>query len=302
MVEDGSLVTKLGRSDPLFDRSITMLSMNASSVVDNTGEGDDRTRSARTRALFEERVATDDPEARKRLAEEIVTLNLPVADSLAQRYSARGLPLEDLVQEARLSLVRVVESFRPEYGHDFLSYAVPSILGGLRKQFRDSGWTVRPPRRIQEAQQAINQSRSDLLQELGREPRVRELAERLDLDEETVIEALSADGCYTPASLDRPVGGDGDSEPGGRTLGSVLAGGDEDFASCEARVVLQPLLSKLEERDRTVLRLRFIDGLTQREVGEESGVTQMQVSRILSRIFSTLREEVGEVPEIARAS
>jgi RNA polymerase sigma-B factor len=278
-----------------------MLSMNAS-LVDSHEELDDRTRSTRTKDLFEERSATDDPQRRRQLAEEIVTINLQVADSLAQRYSARGLPLEDLVQEARLALVRVVESFRPEYGHDFLSYAVPSILGALRKQFRDSGWTVRPPRRIQEAQQSINQSRADLLQELGREPRVSELAERLDLDEDTVIEALSADGCYTPASLDRPVGGDSDAEPGGRTLGSVLGGEDPDFASCEARVVLKPLLERLEERDRTVLRLRFVDGLTQREVGEEIGVTQMQVSRILSRIFNTLREEVGEVPEIAYAS
>jgi RNA polymerase sigma-B factor len=279
-----------------------MLSMNIPSVIDPAEDLDDRTRSTRTKDLFEARSATEDPEVRHRLAEEIVTINLPVADSLAQRYSARGLPIEDLMQEARLALVRVVESFRPEYGHDFLSYAVPSILGALRKQFRDSGWTVRPPRRIQEAQQAINQTRSDLLQELGREPRVSELAASLDLDEETVIEALSADGCYTPASLDRPVGGEADADPGGRTLGSVLGSDDPDFASCEARVVLRPLLSRLEDRDRTVLRLRFVDGLTQREVGEEIGVTQMQVSRILSRIFNTLRDEVGEVPEIARAS
>jgi len=279
-----------------------MLSMNRTSTADTNDQIDDRSRSARTKALFEDRSATDDPEERRRLLEDIVTLNLPVADSLAQRYSARGLPLEDLVQEARLALVRVVESFRPEYGHDFLSYAVPSILGALRKQFRDSGWTVRPPRRIQEAQQAINQSRSDLLQHLGREPRVSEIAEALSLDEETVIEALSADGCYTPASLDRPVGGDADADPGGRTLGSVLGSEDPDFASCEARVVLRPLLQRLEDRDRTVLRLRFVEGLTQREVGEEIGVTQMQVSRILSRIFSTLREQVGTIPEIARAS
>lgn len=278
-----------------------MLSVNISSP--STLEAiDDRTRSSRTKELFAQRAATDDPDERRLLLDEIVTLNLSVADSLAQRYSARGLALDDLVQEARLALVRVVGSFRPEYGHDFLSYAVPSILGALRKQFRDSGWTVRPPRRIQEAQQAINQCRSDLLQQLGREPRVRELAELLDLDEDTVIEALSADGCYTPASLDRPVGGDADADAGGRTLGSVLGGEDPDFASCEARVVLQPLLSRLEDRDRTVLRLRFVDGLTQREVGEEIGVTQMQVSRILSRIFTTLQDEVGEVPEIACAS
>ena len=279
-----------------------MLSMNTSTLSTPREEVDDRTRSTRTRELFEERSSTKDPEERRRLLDELVTLNLPVADSLAQRYSARGLPIEDLVQEARLALVRVVESFRPEYGHDFLSYAVPSILGALRKQFRDSGWTVRPPRRIQEAQQAINQSRSDLLQQLGREPRVSELAETLNLDDETVIEALSADGCYTPASLDRPVGGESDGDAGARTLGSVLGSEDPDFASCEARVVLRPLLARLEDRDRTVLKLRFVDGLTQREVGEAIGVTQMQVSRILSRIFETLRDEVGEVPEIARAS
>lgn len=278
-----------------------MLSVNTPSLF-TLEEIDDRTRSVRTRELFERRSASTDPDERHQLLEEIVTLNLAVADSLAQRYSARGLAIEDLVQEARLALVRVVESFRPEYGHDFLSYAVPSILGALRKQFRDSGWTVRPPRRIQEAQQAINQGRSDLLQQLGREPRVSEIAASLDLDEETVIEALSADGCYTPASLDRPVGGDADSEPGGRTLGSVLGGYDPDFDSCEARVVLRPLISRLSARDRKVLQLRFIDGLTQREVGERIGVTQMQVSRILSRIFATLRDEVGEMPEVARAS
>jgi RNA polymerase sigma-B factor len=263
---------------------------------------DDRARSTITRDLFDERSGTDDPDKRHRLLEDIVTLNLPVADSLAQRYSARGLPIEDLVQEARLALVRVVESFRPEYGHDFLSYAVPSILGALRKQFRDSGWTVRPPRRIQEAQQAINRARSDLLQQLGREPRVNELADILALDEETVIEALAADGCYTAASLDRPVGSDADREPGGRTLGSLLGAEDPDLESCEARVVLHPLLSRLEERDRMVLRLRFLDGLTQREVGEQIGVTQMQVSRILSRIFCTLREQLEEPHPTMRAS
>jgi RNA polymerase sigma-B factor len=278
-----------------------MLSMNET-LPSTRNEPDDRTRSVRTRDLFEQRAACDDAEDRKRLLEEIVTLNIPVADSLAQRYSARGLAIEDLVQEARLALVRVVESFKPEYGHDFLSYAVPSILGALRKQFRDSGWTVRPPRRIQEAQQAINQSRADLLQRFGREPRVSELAAELDLDEETVIEALSADGCYSPASLDRRIGGESEGEGAGRTLGSVLGGEDASFASAEARVVLRPLLSRLGDRDQKVLRLRFVDGLTQREVGEEIGVTQMQVSRILSRIFDTLRDEVGEVPEIAHAS
>lgn len=276
-----------------------MPSMNSSPDV-VPADLDEQTRSARTSALFDARSAAVDADARQALLEEIVTLNLPVADSLAQRYAARGLPLDDLVQEARLALVRVVESFRFDAGHEFLSYAVPSILGALRKQFRDTGWTIRPPRRIQEAQQAINRGRSDLVQQLGREPRVAELAEALSLDHETVVEALSADGCYSPASLDRPVSGEGDSDPGGRTLASVLGGEDPDFARCEARVVLRPVLSRLEDRDLTVLRLRFVEGLTQREVGDAIGVTQMQVSRILSRIFTTLRDEVGEVPDIAR--
>ena len=264
-----------------------------------THQRERRDRGERTERVLGQLDDARDGDQRKELVAELIRLNMPVARSIAVRYRRRGIAEEDLEQVAYLALVRVANTYDHSTGHDFLSYAVPSILGALRKQFRDSGWTVRPPRRIQEAQQAINQARSDMLQQLGREPRVAELAETLDLDEETVIEALSADGCYTPASLDRPVGTDSESDGGSRTLGSVLGSDDPDYTSCEARVMLRPLLARLEQRDRTVLRLRFVDGLTQREVGEEIGVTQMQVSRILSRIFNTLREEVGEVPDMA---
>lgn len=260
-------------------------------------EYDDATRSQLTRVLFERLSCCEDPDAHAAIVEEITTVNLQVADALAQRYAARGLALDDLVQEARLALVRVVESFKPDLGHDFLSYAVPSILGSLRKQFRDTGWAVRPPRRVQEAQQAINRVRPDLLQDLGREPTVEELADRTGLEHETVVEALSADGCYAPTSLDAPVGGSAESaDPRGRSLGATLGAEDAELGRCEIRVALNPLLRRLAPRDREVLRLRFVEGLTQREVGEAIGVTQMQVSRILARIFATLRSELGEVP------
>lgn len=264
-------------------------------------EFDDETRGAYTRELFDRLSRCQDPGERAGILEAITTVNLQVADALAQRYAARGLPLEDLVQEARLALVRVVDSFKPELGHDFLSYAVPSILGSLRKQFRDTGWSVRPPRRIQEAQQAITRARPDLVQDLGREPTVRELSDRLGLEEETVIEALGAAGCYAPASLDRPLGPVADgADP--RTLASTLGADDLALARCETRLALAPLVAGLSERDRRVLQLRFVEELTQREVGERIGVTQMQVSRILTRIFDTLREQLGEMPLEALAA
>ncbi len=259
-------------------------------------EYDDATRAAMTRDLFDRLLEVEDPGERQRIVHDIAIVNLQVADALAQRYAARGLALDDLVQEARLALVRVVESFKPGLGHDFLSYAVPSILGTLRKQFRDTGWAVRPPRRVQEAQQAINKARPDLVQALGREPTIAEVTERLGLDMETVIEALSADGCYAPASLDRPVGIGDDADAGARTLGATLGDVDDSLSRCETRLALAPLLRRLPERDQLVIRLRFVEEMTQREVGDAIGVTQMQVSRILTRIFATLREQLGDVP------
>lgn len=270
--------------------------MLAATLPSSFTEYDDATRASLTQELFDRLSECDDPLERKRIVGEIATVNLQVADALAQRYAARGLALDDLVQEARLALVRVVETFQPDLGHNFLSYAVPSILGTLRKQFRDTGWAVRPPRRVQEAQQAINRVRPDLVQDLGREPTVAEVTARLGLPEETVIEALGADGCYAPASLDRPVGVGQEADSGARTLGSTLGAEDDEMARAETRLALAPLLSRLSDRDQLVVRLRFVEEMTQREVGEAIGVTQMQVSRILTRIFATLREQLGDVP------
>lgn len=242
-------------------------------------------RSHRTHELFD-LIAHESGAARRGLLDEVVEVNIPVADSLASRYAARGIPSDDLVQVARLALVKVAGNFKPELGGDFLSYAVPSIRGEIRRHFRDAGWMVRPPRRVQEAEYRVNGGRAELVQALGREPSREEIAAEIGLDTDTVAEVLSLDGCFTPDSLDKslPMGDGGTS-----SLGERLGAADEGFDRIETRAVLAPLVAELGERDRQVVRLRFVEGLTQREVGDRIGVTQMQVSRILSRILSDFR-------------
>lgn len=251
-------------------------------------EGPDR--SARTAELLRALDDCSDPTEAQRLRDEIVTLNLGVADALAARYAARGMAMDDLAQVARLALVRVVHNFRLDHECDFLAYAVPCIRGALKRHFRDTGWTVRPPRRVQEAQLMINAARPELTQALGREPTVAEVAEILGIDHDTVIEALAVDSCYSPDSLDRPTDPEGS---GSVTLGGCFGREDPGFDLCELRTMLGPLLEGLAERDRRVLQLRFVEGLTQSEVGKAIGVSQMQVSRILARILGQLRQELA---------
>ena len=268
-----------------------------SAVVDHVPTSrarNDRVRAERTSDIFAELAelaepgGTEGPQTTARrtaLLDEVVLINLGVADAVAMRYAARGVPSDDLVQVARLALVRAVHGFDPGRDCDFLAYAVPSITGAVKRHFRDIAWTVRPPRRVQEAQLQLNNARPVMQQRLGREPTVPEISAYLGLDEETVIEALAADSCFTPDSLDRPV----DDGEGGLELSGCIGSADPGFALCEERTVLGPLIKALPDRDRTVLELRFVEGLTQREVGQRIGVTQMQVSRILTRILGQMR-------------
>lgn len=251
-------------------------------------------RSRLTADLFERVASCTEPSERARLIQQIIEANLEVADALARRFASRGLPLDDLSQEARLGLVRAAQTFEPDLGHDFLAFAVPSIVGTLRKLFRDSGWSVRPPRRVQEAHLAITRARPEIIQELGREPTVRELSERVGIDADTVIEALDVDSCYSPASLDKPVGNALEGATEG--LSSLLSAPDSEFDRCEARVVLRPILASLSPRDQAVISMRFFEELTQREIGERIGVSQMQVSRILTSVLKRVRDQLGEMP------
>jgi len=239
---------------------------------------------------------TSSESRRERLLEYVVAINMEVAASVARRFFHRGVESEDLLQVAYAALTRAARMFDPTRDEDFLSYAVPTIRGELKKHFRDHGWAVRPTRRVQETQGRISRAEGDLAQALGRPPRPSELAEHLGLPVDDVIEAMSADGCFTPSSLDKPVSG-GD-EMGFATIGDLIGDDDPRQSAAEARAVLEPVVRGLKERDRRILYMRFFEQRTQQEIAEDIGVTQMQVSRLLARIMRDLRSQLG-APEPA---
>ena len=218
-----------------------------------------------------------------------------VADAIASHYRRRGIPDDDLRQVAYLALTKAAQKFDADAGHDFLSYAVPTIRGELRRYFRDNGWMVRPPRRVQELQSRVFNAEVELSTTLGRSPSVSEVALHLDVPRRDVEEALGAEGCFTPTSLDRSAGSAGSNT----TVGDLLGVDGVETGSVEARAVLAPVVRRLSARDRQVLRLRFFDDCTQREIAEQIGVTQTQVSRVLSRIMKELRDGVVEPAEPA---
>lgn len=210
-----------------------------------------------------------------------------VAETLAYRYRGRGVAEDDLRQAAYLALIKAASDFDPDAGHDFLSYAVPTIRGVLRRHFRDYGWMVRPPRRIQELRAVIFDAQSQLAQELGRSPSMRELASHLGQPCADVEEAFTVDGCFTPTSLDSSP--DSNSRV---TMGDLLAEAKQAEPAADARVVLAPLVSQLCDRDKQLLRMSFFEDRTQQEMASEIGVSQTQVSRILRRILGNLRVEL----------
>jgi RNA polymerase sigma-B factor len=217
------------------------------------------------------------------LTDRLIETNAGVARSMAGRYRNRGIDLDDLEQVALLGLTKAAQRFDPTAGHDFLSYAVPTIRGELRRHFRDAGWMVRPPRRVQDLQARIARAQDELEPQLGRSPRPSEVAQHLDVELDDVVEALAADGCFTPTSLDGPVG------DGASSLGDLIGTEDRAIESAEARVVLGPVLRTLSDRDQRILHLRFVEERTQQEIAETIGLTQAQVSRVLTRILDQLR-------------
>ncbi|WP_227467322.1 sigma-70 family RNA polymerase sigma factor [Nocardioides lijunqiniae] len=246
-------------------------------------------RSERTAALLTAAAAATDPDESRSILDEVIVINRGVAESVASRYYDRGIDRDDLRQVAYEGLTKAVRRFDPATRNDLLTFAVPTIRGELLRYFRDRGWTVRPPRRIQELQWRVNQAIESLEGELGRSPSTPELTERLGISEAEYREALEAFGAFQPASLDQPVAADSAT-----CVGDLLPGVDRESAASEARMTLAPVVRRLSERDRRVLHLRFFDDLTQEEIGKDLGVTQMQVSRLLSRILGTLRSEIGD--------
>jgi RNA polymerase sigma-B factor len=244
-------------------------------------------RSALSTRLLTQAAGETDPVERKRLQDEVVVMHMGLARAIAARYRGRGIADEDLTQAAAMALLKAARRFDPSHGVEFLSYAVVTMKGEVKRQFRDFGWMVRPPRPIQKLQSDVARAQSELTQVLGRSPRVPEVAEHLQVSEDEVLEALSADGCFTPTSLDLPLG-----DQGTTVLGDTLVTEDSALDEAEARVMLMPAVRALPERERHILFLRFFKQMSQSQIAAEVGVTQMQVSRILARVLLQLRGEL----------
>ncbi|PKW18174.1 SigB/SigF/SigG family RNA polymerase sigma factor [Saccharopolyspora spinosa] len=241
-------------------------------------------------AMFAELVALDDSDPRRQvLRDELIEAYLPVAERIARRFSRRGEPLEDLTQVARLGLINAVDRFDPELRTDFLAYAVPTITGEVRKYFRDSAWAVRTPRRVKELYLLVSSGISTLAQELGHAPTPSDLAQRLGISVDEVYEGLEAANAYRSASLDEMF-----THADGVAKVDALGELDKDLHGVEDRETIRPLLEELADRDRRIVLLRFVHGLTQTQIADQVGVSQMQVSRILSRTLGHLRKRLDK--------
>jgi RNA polymerase sigma-B factor len=227
--------------------------------------------------------------------DELVDMFLPLAEYLARRFDRRGEPLEDLVQVASVGLLNAIDRFDVERDVQFSTYAAVTIIGELKRHFRDKGWAIRVPRRLQEVGLRVNTVLPVLSQELGRSPTVEEIAARCEASPEEILDAMEAVQAYSTTSLDTPVG-----EEGAAPI-EVLGGEDPSLEILEGWASVAPAVKELPERERRVLYLRFFRGLTQSEIAGEVGVSQMHVSRILSQTLAFLRSAVLEEGDPLRA-
>lgn len=225
----------------------------------------------------------------RRQRDAIIERCLPLADHIARRFSNRGEPLEDLVQVARMGLIQAVNRFDAENGADFLAFAVPTMMGEVRRHFRDHGWFLKVPRRMKELGPQLNRAREELSQRLGRAPTASEIASHLGLDREEVVQAQIASSAYSTLSSDAP-GSGAVGEDDGRSVASTLGDLDANLDKVIDVETVRPLVAALPERQQTVLMLRFFENMTQTQIAECLGISQMHVSRLLARSLATLRE------------
>ncbi|WP_089157902.1 SigB/SigF/SigG family RNA polymerase sigma factor [Micromonospora sp. NBS 11-29] len=224
------------------------------------------------------------------LRNQVIEAWLPLANHLAARYSGRGEPAGDLAQTAALGLIKAVDRFDASRGVDFAGFAIPTILGEIKRHFRDRTWNIRVPRRLQELRLRISEANSTLTQTLNRAPTVADIAAHLAVTEEEVLEGLEGARAYNAVSLSTPIG-DGDSAT---ELGDTLGTEDNEYELAELRASLGPALATLDEREQKILTLRFYGNLTQSEIAARVGVSQMHVSRLLARALTKLRGQLTE--------
>jgi RNA polymerase sigma-B factor len=256
-----------------------------------TAEVERRTKTSRDRArareLFAELASGAGSDAeRQRIRDTLVEMHLPLVEYLARRFRNRGEPLDDLIQVATIGLIKSVDRFDLERGVEFSTYATPTIVGEIKRHFRDKGWAIRVPRRLQELKLALAKATSELSQRNGRAPTVAELARQLEITEDEILEGLESANAYSAVSLDAPDTGDDDSPAVSDSLGAT----DDALEGVEYRESLKPLLERLPPREKKILLLRFFGNMTQSQIAAELDISQMHVSRLLARTLIQLRE------------
>jgi RNA polymerase sigma-B factor len=242
---------------------------------------------ARARELFRRLGEFDqDTPERRQIRDELVELHLPLVEYLARRFRNRGEWLDDLTQVATIGLIKSIDRFDLDRGVEFSTYATPTIVGEIKRHFRDKGWAVRVPRRLQELKLSLTKAVGELSQTKGRAPTVFELAEHLGMSEEEVLEGLESANAYSTVSLDAPDSGDEDAPAVADSLGII----DDSLEGVEYRESLKPLLERLPPREKRILLLRFFGNMTQSQIAAELGISQMHVSRLLARTLAQLRQ------------
>ena len=228
--------------------------------------------------------------ARTMAREDLVRLHLPLVEHCARRFRNRGEPHEDLVQVGTIGLIKAVDRFETDRGVEFSTYATPTIIGEIKRYFRDKGWAIRVPRRLQELRMQITAATAELTQKLGRSPTPRELAEVIGCTWEEIIEGMESSNAYSTLSLDAS----DSSDDGPPSLLDTLGVVDHNLEHVEVRESLKPLLEGLDPREKRILLLRFFKNMTQSQIAEEIGVSQMHVSRLLTKTLKQLRTSLDQ--------
>ncbi len=227
---------------------------------------------------------------RERARDDLVHLHLPLVEHCARRFRNRGEPFEDLVQVGTIGLIKSVDRFDTDRGVEFSTYATPTIIGEIKRYFRDKGWAIRVPRRLQELRMQIGSATAELTQSLGRSPTPRELAEAIGCTVEEIVEGIESSNAYSTLSLDAS----DDSDDGAASMLDAIGVDDANLEHVEIRESIKPLLDRLDPREKKILLLRFFKNMTQSQIAEEIGVSQMHVSRLLNRTLVQLRTSLEE--------
>ena len=261
------------------------LDLKISNMTERSRSGKTAWDKEKTRELFRRYKETGDPDAR----EQLVMSHMNLVRFLANKFKNRGEPLDDLMQVGYLGLLKAIDRFDPERGLEFTTFATPTILGEIKRHFRDKGWSVRVPRRLQELSAKVNQATDKLTNELQRSPKVEEIAEYLDVTVDEVLEAMESSSAYTSVPIEAPGASDSDDAP---SILDRYADDDNELDFTDDRLVIEEAIRDFSPREREVIELRFVKGMTQIEIAKKLGISQVQVSRLLRRTLKKIQDKI----------